>query len=333
MVHTSKELAEQFVSILDQSELSVIKSLLEVTRAIFPNCDLFVIKNSEKGKPVIRIGATRRLLDKKPNNRVVLSIGSPKNGNRPVVSWGGQGTKKAKALKSKLHQLKGVKKVFGTVKGIELGDIDSATIQRYSEFLHQHKNSSLLQRSFGGNSICVFSFDSLPEGNTTSSPKSVVRKPSEGEIEAWLNEVTIMQEPLVKYLKQQHDIDEYKVSSQNKSDIGRIDILICPKRNKSHLPQAILELKFLSNGESNSLDRNKIRLAYGQLLDYSIQQAKQCSYSFIERWLVINHVPSDYRIFLEKLIELDPKFSVWTFNEEEKVPLKRQIGESHIPIP
>ncbi|MEN3158870.1 hypothetical protein ABC502_10850 [Alkalimonas sp. NCh-2] len=333
MAHSSKELAEQFESMAEESELLVIKSLLEATRAVFHQCDLFVVTNSKKMKPVIRIGSKRSHLDNEVKNRVVLSIGSPRNGKGPVVSWGGQGTKKEKALKSKIHKLDGVENVFGTVKGIELGDIDSSAIERYFEFLQRHEGSTLLQRYFDGNSICDLSFMRLPEGNAASSPKSVVRKPNEGEIEAWLNEVTILQEPLVKYLKQQHAIDEYEVSSEQKSDIGRIDIMLCPKNNNSDLPLAILELKFLGNSESNSIDRTKIRLAYGQLLDYSIQQAKQCSFSFIERWLVINHVPSDYKIFLEKLTELDSKFSVWTFNEEDKVPLKKQIGESYFPIP
>lgn len=328
MMNSPNYLAEQAKSMLSEFELSVVQSLLEITRSVFPNSDLFVVKNSEKGKPVIRIGANFRKFDDKSKNRVVLSVGPPKNGKGPTLSWGGQGTNRSEALESKIYKLKGVKKVFGTMKGIELGKINSVTKKRYLEFLQKHKNEPLLLQSFNGNSICEISFESLSQKSISSTPKSVIRKPTELEIEAWLNEITIIQKPLVSYLKKSEILHGYQVKDEEPLDIGRIDIFLCPNKKSTKLPQVLMELKFLGNGEPNSVNRSKIRLAFGQLLDYSVHLAKQYSNNTLERWLIVNSIPSEYLDFLKKLAEIDPKFSVWTFNTQEKVPLTKHIGKS-----
>lgn len=330
-MNTPITLAEEAASMLFESELSIMYTIVETTRVIFPNADLFVIKNHDKGRLVIRVGANLERKNKKSNNKVILSIGLPRNGKRPILSWGGQGTSSPKALASKIYQLKGIKKVFGTLKGVELGEIDSEALERYLEFLNKHRNNDLLLRGFNGNSISDLSFnkavllDSLPK----QKPKSVLRKPSPDEIEAWLDEMTKIQKPLLDYLNKQKFSKSYQIVEEAQLDIGRIDIMLRPNIKSSELPQVIIELKFLEGKESKSVNRSKIRLAFGQLLDYSFNIEKKLSESRIERWLVINHLPEECKELFENLVKVDPEFSIWTFNENDENPFIKQIGESY----
>ncbi|MGI2118356.1 hypothetical protein [Shewanella oncorhynchi] len=329
-------LAKQFQSQLTELELNVIKALLDVTRSFFKQSDLFVVTNKDEGKPVIRIGAERKRLKNKTNNRVVLSIGSPKNGNRPILAWGGQGTKKPKVLKSKIYQLDGVEDVFGTMQGIELDKIDKAAIKRYKSFLEVNRQHPLLHRYFEGSSISDLSFEDSPQGNdkdgvhSSSSPEFSTRQLSGEQVIARLDEVSLLQKPLMEYLKNHKALREHVVFKEEPTAVGNMDLFILPIKRTMKSPLAILELKAIKSEDGErGLNQTKIRHSYGQLLDYSVNLKQPVLFEKVERWLVVKHIPLECLNLLEQLTKFDSNFSVWTYNESDEVPLKRQIGKSH----
>ncbi|MFB2727409.1 hypothetical protein ACE02H_08060 [Shewanella mangrovisoli] len=329
----STNLVTQYESKLEKSEIEVLKALLSATRSVFPKADIFVVKNSENGNPVLRFGA----LGKK-KNRVVLSVSSPKTQGkkRPVVSWGGQGTTTPKAKNSRIHKLRGIKKVFGTkgTKGITLTDIDSDAIERYVEFLKRH-DGQFLQNCFDGASVCLLSFsDSLgvsdvgtgeTKSGSSATAKTSIRRLSGEEIEAWLEEKSELQEPLTNYLE--NVLSSYNVSKEKGTKVGTMDLFLSPKPQNEKSPFVVIELKAIKlEASENGGNRTKVRQSYGQLLDYSVNLRTPTEFKNIERWLVIKHIPDDCRNVLEKLTQLDSNFSVWTYNEEEKTPLVLKMG-------
>ncbi|QVK23074.1 hypothetical protein KHX94_18560 [Shewanella dokdonensis] len=130
-----------------------------------------------------------------------------------------------KAKNSRIHKLKGIKNVFGTkgTKGITLADIDVDSIERYVDFLKCH-NDQFLQKCFDGASTCSLSFsDSLGvseigEGKTRSDDSSTAttskRRLSGEEVEAWLEEKSELQTPLMNYLDDV--LSSYDVSKEKK---------------------------------------------------------------------------------------------------------------------
>lgn len=329
----STNLVTQYESKLEKSEIEVLKALLSATRSVFPKADIFVVKNSENGNPVLRFGA----LGKK-KNRVVLSVSSPKTQGkkRPVVSWGGQGTTTPKAKSSRIHKLRGIKKVFGTkgTQGITLADIDSDAIERYVAFLKRH-DDQFLQKCFDGSSICVLPFSDSLEVNELGAAKiraddsstatTSKRSLSGGEVEAWLEEKSELQAPLMNYLE--NILSSYDVSKEEKTNVGSMDLFLSPKPQSEKSPFVVIELKAIKlEASENGGNRTKVRQSYGQLLDYSVNLRTPTEFNNIERWLVIKHIPDDCRNVLEKLTQLDSNFSVWTYNEEEKTPLVLKMG-------
>lgn len=334
----SEKLARLYESRLDDGELEIVRALLIATRSVFPKADLFVVENGKNKPLVLRFGAKGD-----GSNSVVLSVSSPKyNGKvRPIVSWGGQGTTTPKAKNSKIHKLRGIKKVFGTkgTKGITLADINSDAIERYVEFLKRH-DGQFLQNCFDGASVCLLSFsDSLgvrdvgtgetKSGSDDSSvtAKTSTRRPSGEEIEAWLEEKSELQEPLTNYLK--NVLSSYNVSKEKKSKVGSMDLFLSPKVQTETSPVAVLELKAIkSESCENGANRTKVRHSYGQLLDYSVNLLTSTPFDCVERWLVIKSIPDDCINLLEKLTQLDSNFSVWTYNEKDEVPLVLKMGRS-----
>lgn len=216
-----KLLAALYESKLDSIEKDTIKALLNATWSVFPKADIFVVKNSENRNPVLRFGS---MGDKQ--NRVALSVNSPENHGkkRPIVYWGGQGTTGSKVKNSKIHKLKGIKKVFGTkgTNGIALADIDSDAIERFVEFLKRHSDY-FSTKCFDGCSSCYLSFgdlhdslhaDAKVEADAAQAAKFASRRLSGEEIVAWLEEKSELQEPLTNYLK--NVLSSYEVSRRKK---------------------------------------------------------------------------------------------------------------------
>ena len=329
----SEKLARLYESRLDDGELEIVRALLISTRSVFPKADLFVVENGKNKPPVLRFGA---LGD--GSNSVVLSISSPKYKGkvRPIVSWGGQGTTTPKAKNSRIHKLRGIKKVFGTkgTKGITLADIDSDAIERYVAFLKRY-DDQLLQKCFDGSSICVLPFSDSLEVNEFGAAKTRTddsstattskRSLSGGEVEAWLEEKSELQTPLMNYLD--NILSSYDVSKEEKTNVGSMDLFLSPKPQSEKSPFVVIELKAIKlEASENGGNRTKVRQSYGQLLDYSVNLRTPTEFNNIERWLVIKHIPDDCRNVLEKLTQLDSNFSVWTYNEEEKTPLVLKMG-------
>lgn len=329
----SEKLARLYESRLDDGELEIVRALLIATRSVFPKADLFVVENGKNKPPVLRFGARGD-----GRNSVVLSVSSPKyNGKlRPIVSWGGQGTTTPKAKNSRIHKLRGIKKVFGTkgTKGITLTDIDSDAIERYVEFLKRH-DGQFLQNCFDGASVCLLSFsDSLgvsdvgtgeTKSESSATAKTSIRRLSGEEIEAWLEEKSELQEPLTNYLE--NVLSNYNVSKEKETNVGSMDLFLSPKPQNEKSPFVVIELKAIKlEASENGGNRTKVRQSYGQLLDYSVNLRTPTEFKNIERWLVIKHIPDDCRNVLEKLTQLDSNFSVWTYNEEEKTPLVLKMG-------
>ncbi|MCK7628768.1 hypothetical protein MZ018_14380 [Shewanella sp. JNE10-2] len=332
MEHKSIKLANEFQLSLTHVELRIIKSLLDVTRRFFKHADLFVVDNQMGGKPVLRCGVEDQKTGKnRLKNKVVLSVGSPKNGKRPMVTWGGQGTRKSKVEKSEIYQLDGIEDVFGTMKGIALDKIDSKAIDRYRSFLKAHKHSKLIIERFSGSCITRLTFDDEAldtEGHNHggSSRRSVLRKISGDDVVAWLDEQSLIQEPLIAYLKNHKYLRECIIDDQCPSNVGPMDIVIKSFSKESTL--AILELKSIRVDNEKSANQTRVRHAYGQLLDYSVNQQDNFPLERIERWLVVNHIPKKSIKLLTELAKVDSRFSVWTYNEQDDVPLVLRIGKS-----
>ncbi|QVK23075.1 hypothetical protein KHX94_18565 [Shewanella dokdonensis] len=108
-----------------------------------------------------------------------------------------------------------------------------------------------------------------------------------------------------------------------------MDLFLSPKPQCEKNPFVVIELKAIKpEASENGGNRTKVRQSYGQLLDYSVNLRTPTDFNNIERWLVIKHIPDDCRNLLEKLTQLDSNFSVWTYNERDKMPLVLKLGRS-----
>ncbi|MCH1921635.1 hypothetical protein L9G15_19690 [Shewanella sp. A3A] len=323
----SIKLAREFQSSINHVELRIIKSLLDVTRKFFKDADLFVVDNKTGLKPVLRFGA-----EKRPKNRVVLSIGSPKNGKRPMVSWGGQGFTNSKAERSEIYQLDGISSVFGSMT-IELNKIDSKAMKRYESFLRAHKHDELFSDRFSGSCITRLTFnddmldtDGHEQGG--ASRRSILRKLSGDLVRAWLDEESLIQKPLFEYLKKHKDLRECDIDDQWPTNVGPMDIAIKSQSPTGKNTLAILELKSIRVEDKDSDNQTRVRHAYGQLFDYAVNQEDNFPLERIERWLVVNDIPEKSFKLLNELAKFDPHFSVWTFKGGDDPHLVLEIGKS-----